>query len=81
MGVAGTHFGLVLVLAPWFSLGTLTALGASHRGQRRLSSLASGILFPLTWAVWYVIDDRAIGRSTGARTPARCWKITRLGRS
>jgi len=59
MSALATEF--VLVAATWLLLVAVTAIGAAHRGQRPLLCLLSGVLFPVTWAVWYVIDDRAPG--------------------
>lgn len=62
--------GFVVVAAGWLLLATVTALGAAHRGRRALVSLVSGVAFPVTWAAWYVIDNRAPGGR--ARWSGRC---------
>jgi hypothetical protein len=48
--------GLVIV---WLALGVLTAAGARHRGHSWGPALASGLLFPVTWVMWYLTDAPA----------------------
>ncbi len=69
MSALATEF--VLVAATWLLLVAVTAIGPAHRGQRPLLCLLSGVLFPVTWAVWYVIDDRAPG---GHGRLSRTWR-------
>ncbi len=58
-----TVFGLLMLAAPIF----LTAWGAHRRGRSHLVSIASGLVFPFTWAAWYVVDERPISKLTSAR--------------
>jgi len=55
----GSAFGLaaaaVLVLAI-AALVSLTASGAHHRGNGWFRSAVAGLVFPLTWVVWYERD-------------------------
>lgn len=37
----------------------LTAVGERHRGHGIPLAVAAGIFFPVTWAVWYLRDERA----------------------
>jgi hypothetical protein len=39
-------------------LMVLTAVGERGRGHGPLVSLKAGVFFPVTWAVWYVRDER-----------------------
>jgi hypothetical protein len=41
------------------AVGSLTASGARHRGQR--FAWLSGLFFPVSWVIWYLIDERAAG--------------------
>jgi hypothetical protein len=50
-----------LLALVWVPLGTLTAFGSRRRGRRWRSAWLAGPLFPLTWAIWYLIDDRVAG--------------------
>jgi hypothetical protein len=50
-----------LAAAAWLTLGSLTAFGARRRGQRWRFAWLSGLIFPLTWVFWYVVDERAAG--------------------
>jgi hypothetical protein len=45
----------------WLAIGTLTLFGARRRGQRWRIAWLSGLFFPLTWVVWYIVDERAAG--------------------
>lgn len=47
--------------AVWLAIGSLTASGGRRRGQRWRFAWLSGLFFPLTWVIWYVIDERAAG--------------------
>jgi hypothetical protein len=40
------------------ALMALTAVGERGRGHGPLVSLVAGVFFPITWAVWYVRDER-----------------------
>jgi hypothetical protein len=61
---ADALFAVLLVVA-WLALVTLTAGGARRRGQGRSLALVTGLLFPLTWVAWYLIDQRSAGRARG----------------
>jgi hypothetical protein len=52
---------LDLLAAVWLALGLLTALGAERRGQRWRFAWLSGLFFPLSWVIWYMVDERAAG--------------------
>ncbi len=39
-------------------LALLTGLGAARRGGSRPLVVLSGLLFPVTWVVWYLRDER-----------------------
>ncbi|NYD40604.1 hypothetical protein [Nocardioides panaciterrulae] len=41
------------------ALGVLTGAGARRRGNGWALAGASGLLFPVTWVLWYVRDRRA----------------------
>jgi hypothetical protein len=45
----------------WLAIASLTAFGARRRGQRWRSAWLSGLFFPLTWIIWYEVDERAAG--------------------
>ena len=62
VGAAYAAAGLAIV---WLLLGLLTAAGARRRRQRWPRALLSGLLFPLTWVAWYLIDQRSAGRARG----------------
>jgi hypothetical protein len=53
---------LGLLALPWLALGSLTVIGARRRGQRWRTVWLSGLLFPLTWVVWYLVDQRPAER-------------------
>jgi hypothetical protein len=42
---------------------TLTAVGQRRRGHGVALTVAAGIFFPVTWAVWYLRDERASNRA------------------
>jgi hypothetical protein len=48
---------LGLSVAAWLALGSLTAVGARRRGQRWRIAWLTGLIFPLSWVIWYVLDD------------------------
>lgn len=62
-----------LVAAMWLLLVVLTVIGAGRRGQWPPLCLASGVFFPVTWTVWYVIDDRATGGRGRTSAWTWCW--------
>lgn len=53
---------IVVGLAAVVSLGLLTGLGSRRRNPSLLLAIASAILFPLAWAVWYVQDEHPYAR-------------------
>lgn len=48
---------VVLLAAPAVVLACLTASGSRRRGARARLAVMSGVLFPVTWVVWYVRDE------------------------
>ncbi len=57
--------GLLALAAVVLSLPVLTALGAHERGLPIGLAALAGILFPITWTVWYLRDEhpyRRLGR-------------------
>ena len=44
---------LVLALVP----ALLTSVGMRARGHGMPVALLGGLVFPLTWTVWYVVDE------------------------
>lgn len=49
---------MALVGAIYISAGTLTYLGQHKRGSGAVRSFAAGLLFPVTWIVWYCVDEK-----------------------
>ena len=48
----------VLVLASSVvAMMVLTAVGARRRGSAVLRAAVAGLVFPVTWTVWYVRDE------------------------
>jgi hypothetical protein len=41
----------------------LTAVGQRRRGHGVAITVTAGIFFPVTWAVWYLRDERASRRA------------------
>ena len=58
LGSVSAADAVVGLVAVWLMLGVLTAAGARHRGRRWGHAVAGGLLFPVTWVVWYLIDRR-----------------------
>lgn len=54
--------GLVTI---WLALAVLTAVGARHRGHTWGPALASGLVFPVTWVMWYLTDARPERKARG----------------
>jgi hypothetical protein len=52
---------LGLSAAVWLAVGSLAAWGARRRGQRWRFAWLSGLFFPLSWVIWYMVDERAAG--------------------
>jgi hypothetical protein len=50
-----------LAAVAWLVLGLLTAHGARYRGLRWRFVWLSGLFFPVTWLIWYTVDQRAAG--------------------
>ena len=46
----------------------LTGLGARRRGAGWPLAMVSGLAFPVTWAVWYVRDERPYASTAPARS-------------
>jgi threonine/homoserine/homoserine lactone efflux protein len=44
------------------ALMALTAIGGRRRGRGLGLALVAGLFFPVTWAVWYLLDEHP-GRS------------------
>jgi hypothetical protein len=57
--VVSSLFGLLSV---WLTLAALTCVGARRRGAGPAAALAAGVLFPVTWVVWYARDERPYRR-------------------
>ena len=55
--VAGALVVVVLLVAAVVSLAVLTMLGARRRGGSWLLAFLEGLIFPVTWARWYVQDE------------------------
>ncbi len=55
-----------LVLVP----ATLTFVGMRTRGHRAAAAVIGGAAFPVTWAVWYVVDEHPYVKRTD-QAPAR----------
>ena len=54
-GVAAAVLAVAAVLLGCMGL---TASGERRRGQGIAAIVAAGIFFPVTWAVWYLRDER-----------------------
>jgi hypothetical protein len=50
-----------LAVVVWLAVGLLTACGARCRGQRWRFAWLNGLFFPLSWVIWYMVDERAAG--------------------
>ena len=46
-----------LLLGAMVALGLLTSLGERRRGARAVVVPLAGLLFPVTWVVWYARDE------------------------
>ena len=55
---------LVVLAVIGLPLALPTALGARKRGAAGLRALLVGLVWPVTWAVWYVKDERPHRRPT-----------------
>ena len=53
---------LAWFVVPLVPLGPLTALGARRRGNPWALAMLAGLVFPLTWAHWYVSDELPLRR-------------------
>lgn len=52
----------------WLAVGSLTTRGARRRGQRCCFAWRSGLFFPVSWVIGYVVHERgAGGRATRRR--------------
>jgi hypothetical protein len=53
---------LILALAaPVVALIVLTGVGQRKRGAHPMTAVVAGLLFPVTWTVWYVRDEHPYG--------------------
>lgn len=43
--------------APVVALMVLTATGQRRRGHGLVLALVAGLFFPVTWTVWYLLDE------------------------
>jgi hypothetical protein len=46
-------------------LCALTAVGARRRGAGVAMAILGGLVFPLTWAIWYLRDERPYQHPAG----------------
>ena len=56
---AASIWTLGLSAVAWLAVGSLTGWGARRRGQR--FAWLNGLFFPVSWVIWYVVDERAAG--------------------
>jgi len=54
--------GLIVHAAVSLPLPVLTALGARRRGVALPLAVLAGLVFPATWAVWYLRDEHPYRR-------------------
>jgi hypothetical protein len=52
---------LGLSAVAWLAVGSPTVWGARRRGQRWRFAWLTGLFFPVSWVIWYMIDGRAAG--------------------
>lgn len=52
---------VVAAVAAWALPVSLTSVGERRRGGGWVVTVVAGVFFPLTWAVWYVRDERPYG--------------------
>jgi ABC-type polysaccharide/polyol phosphate export permease len=52
----------VAAVAALMTVMARTALGARRRGRGPLLAVVAGLLFPVTWIVWYVRDKSPLQR-------------------
>ncbi|WP_375485012.1 hypothetical protein [uncultured Jatrophihabitans sp.] len=57
--MTGVGLQIVVVVA---SLVLLTTLGGARWGEGLLMALVGGLVFPVTWVVWFVRDNHSAGR-------------------
>jgi hypothetical protein len=55
--------GLVFLASVALALAILTGLGAHRRGLTIPLSALVGLVFPATWAVWYLRDEHPYRRA------------------
>ena len=53
---------LVVFVGALLPFAVLTTLGAHQRGYSLPLALLAGLLFPVTWPLWYVRDERPYRR-------------------
>lgn len=51
-----TAVAIAVVVLPMVVLGVITAVAARRRGIGLALAVLSGLVFPVTWAIWYVRD-------------------------
>ena len=56
-----------LAAAIWLVVASLAVQGARRRGQGWGLACLSGLFFPVTWTIWYLVDDHAAGGRTSRR--------------
>jgi hypothetical protein len=63
---APVALGVVTVLAVLVLMAPipLTACGARRRGRGLLAAFLSGLVFPFTWAAWYLVDEPLLQMTT-----------------
>jgi len=54
---------LLVLLVVWSGLGVLTFFGSRRRGNTVDHAIVEGLAWPGAWIGWFVIDNRAEGRS------------------
>lgn len=58
---------VVIGVAALAAVMGLTAVGARRRGRGPAVAVLAGVLFPITWAVWYLRDERPYEREHASR--------------
>jgi hypothetical protein len=55
--------GAVVPVALALPLCLLTVLGGHRRGAGLPAAVLGGVVFPITWAIWYVRDEQPYRQS------------------
>jgi hypothetical protein len=63
--------GACFLLVAYLGLAAFTAAGARRRGLSAWLAAVCGLFFPVTWTVWYLVDERPFGRAGGGRRGGR----------